>query len=209
MKYILAALLILCPLTSLGADARFSNGILEIDEVDVPFSPNVVHNAKLSLAEDGRWDLLEYSSGKETDNAISFGYEGGPCLSGYCSFPQLVITPSSISISHHSPVIGSDGVLIPSPRLGITMHQSNGQDLWDSIIKLEEFKSFSKLPDVIGDCLGCTDSPVAYIAIQSEGHVKQVRFEPQNGPAQLYGRLSEIYDEQSASLRLAMKQLGY
>ena len=208
MKNLIFALLILYPVNILGSDARFANGVLEIDEVDVTFPPGVVHNAKLGLAKDGRWDLLEYVEGKKTDRAIYFGYEEGPCVAGYCSFPQLVITPESATIYHKRSITTDDIPAISPSHIDLEM-QSLDQDLWKSVINLEEFKSFAALPDEIGNCLGCADSPVAYIAVQLEGQFKRIRFEPQDGPGQLYRRLLEIYNAQNTNLSLAIKKLGY
>jgi hypothetical protein len=206
MKFIIIILLTLYPFTIFSADVRFSNGILLIDEVDLPDTSKKVSNAKFRLAEDGRWDLLAYTEGGQAGDSIGFGFVDGPCLAGYCSSPDLVITPEKITLSNWSSTIDPDTKILSNADSSIS---KNDGSYWNATIKLFDLDSFFKLPDVIGDCLGCADSPVAYITIQYKGRFKQIRFEPGNGPAELFNSLLEIYIEQAKNLGLAMQELGF
>ncbi|MDO9311058.1 MAG: hypothetical protein Q7T85_05120, partial [Nitrosomonas sp.] len=123
----------------------------------------------------------------------------------YCSSPDLVITPEKITTSNGRFIMNSATAIWSSTNLSIT---KNDGSYWNSIIKLFDLESFFNLPDVIGDCLGCADSPVAYIVIQYKGKVKRIRFEPRNGPAELFDPLFEIYMEQTKNLELAIQELN-
>ncbi len=201
MKHIISILLICYASLSWGSDAQFSEDILNIDEVGVPFSPGTVQNVKLGLSKDGRWDLLQYTEGTRGVREIHFGVNGTFCP-GLCSSTTLSITPKSLTLNKSA---GTTDLSEPLPAINLI--QYHDEKFWSSIEQLVDFAEFEALPDNIG-CPGCADAPVFFIEIYYENRFKRVRFEEQDGSGDLYNRLKEILTDQEASLKLVIEKLG-
>ena len=202
MKYLISILLVLYTLQSWGSDAHFSDGTLDIDEINVDFSPGTVKNVKLGLANDGRWDLLQFSKGRPGVKEIKFGRTSFFCI-GYCS-TVLAITPNLISLSK-SGLLSVEDSLNTLPEINLS--EAYDETAWNSIAELVDFASFEAFPDTIG-CPGCADAEVFFIEIQYENKLKRVTFEEFDFTGDLYSRLKAILLEQEANLKLAIEKLG-
>ncbi|WP_350116677.1 hypothetical protein [Nitrosomonas sp.] len=94
-----------------GQSANYKDNSLSISEVTVPFSPGIVHDVQFKLAEDGRWDLLNYLNGSAGVREVRYGVSGNFC-SGYCS-THFEITQGSLLLTR-SAAFSDDGQTLPT-----------------------------------------------------------------------------------------------
>ncbi|SFM82245.1 hypothetical protein [Nitrosomonas communis] len=199
----LLLLLLLFPPLSWSENAYFSENILSIEEVSVP--PGKIVNAKLKLAEDGRWDLLQYQYAEEQKQKevrqIAFGFNSGFCF-GYCN-THVLINPYKITLTKIPNRLNSADEQLPN----IITEVTQSIDSWNSLVKLIDFSSFESLPDTIG-CPGCADAPSYFIQIDYDNKNKRIVFEEQDVPGgELFIRLNQILLEQDANLQLGIEKL--
>lgn len=185
-----------------GQSANYKDNSLSISEVTVPFSPGIVHDVQFKLAEDGRWDLLNYSNGPVGVRKVRYGVSGNFC-SGYCS-TLLEVTKVALLLTR-SAAVSDDGQTLPT----ISANALNTEESWNSLVKLIDFSSFEQLPDRLG-CPGCADGPIYSIEVHFEQKYKRIEFGNESdiaGIKAFYEKLNTIFDEQTTKLNQAIEKL--
>ncbi|MER0169681.1 MAG: hypothetical protein DU489_03555 [Nitrosomonas sp.] len=185
-----------------GQSANYKDNSLSISEVTVPFSPGIVHDVQFKLAEDGRWDLLNYLNGSAGVREVRYGVSGNFC-SGYCS-THLEITQGALLLTR-SAAFSDDGQTLPT----ISANALNTEESWNSLVKLIDFSSFEQLPDRLG-CPGCADGPIYFIEIYYEQKYKRIEFGNEIDVVEIkafYEKLKAISDEQTIKFNQALEKL--
>lgn len=185
-----------------GQSANYKDNSLSISEVTVPFSPGIVHDVQFKLAEDGRWDLLNYLNGSAGVREVRYGVSGNFC-SGYCS-THLEITQGALLLTR-SAAFSDDGQTLPT----ISANALNTEESWNSLVKLIDFSSFEQLPDRLG-CPGCADGPIYFIEIYYEQKYKRIEFGNETDVVEIkafYEKLKAISDEQTIKFNQALEKL--
>jgi len=179
-----------------------NNNSLSINEVTVPFSPGIVRDVQFKLAEDGRWDLLNYENGPAGVRKVSYSVRGNFC-SGYCS-TLLEVTQEAFLLTN-SATSSDDGQTLPT----ISANTLNTEESWNSLVKLIDFSSFEQLPDKLG-CPGCADGPIYSIEVHFEQKIKRIEFGHESDVAGIkafYEKLNTIFNEQTTKLSQAIEKL--
>lgn len=185
-----------------GQSASYKDNSLSISEVTVPFSPGIVHDVQFKLAEDGRWDLLNYSNGPAGVRNVRYGVSGNFC-SGYCS-TLLEVTKVALLLTR-SASFSDDGQTLPT----ISANTLNTEESWNSLVKLIDFTFFEKLPNGFG-CPGCADGPIYFIEIHYEQKYKRIEFEKETDVVEIkafYEKLKAISDEQTIKFNQTLEKL--
>ena len=185
-----------------GQSASYKDNSLSISEVTVPFSPGIVHDVQFKLAEDGRWDLLNYSNGPAGVRKVRYGVSGNFC-SGYCR--TLLEITQGVLVLTRSAAFSDDGQTLPT----ISANALNTEESWNSLVKLIDFAFFEKLPDGFG-CPGCTDGPIYFIEIYYEQKYKRIEFGNETDVVEIkafYEKLKAISDEQTIKFNQALEKL--
>jgi hypothetical protein len=185
-----------------GQSANYKDNSLSISEVTVPFSPGIVRDVQFKLADDGRWDLLNYLNGPAGVRKVRYGVSSNFC-SGYCS-THLEATQGTFLLTR-SGSFSDDGQTLPA----ISANALNTEESWNSLIKLIDFASFEQLPDSLG-CPGCADGPIYFIEIHFEQKIKRIEFGHESdiaGIKAFYEKLNTIFDEQTTKLSQAIEKL--
>ena len=185
-----------------GQNANYNDNSLSINEVTVPFSPGIVRDVQFKLAEDGRWDLLNYLNGSAGVRKVSYGVSGGFCV-GYCG-TYLEVTQDALLLTH-SAAFSDDGQTLPT----ISANTLNTEESWNSLVKLIDFASFEQLPDRLG-CPGCADGPIYFIEVHFEQKIKRIEFGHESDVVEIkafYEKLNTIYNEQTTKFKQAIEKL--
>lgn len=185
-----------------GQSANYTDNSLSISEVTVPFSPGIVHDVQFKLAEDGRWDLLNYSNGPAGVRKVRYGVSGNFC-SGYCR--TLLEITQGVLVLTRSAAFSDDGQTLPT----ISAIALNTEESWNSLVKLIDFAFFEKLPDGFG-CPGCADGPIYFIEIYYEQKYKRIEFGNETDVVEIkafYEKLKTISDEQTIKFNQALEKL--
>ena len=186
----------------MGQSANYDNNSLNINEVMVSFSPGTVRDVQFNLAEDGRWDLLNYLNGPTGVRKVSYGVSSHFCI-GYCS-TYLEVTQAAFLLTRSS-AFSSDGQTLPT----ISTNALNNAESWNLLVKLIDFASFELFPDKLG-CPGCADGPIYFIEIHYEQKIKRIEFGNESDVVEikaLYEKLNTMLDEQTTKLRQAIEKL--
>lgn len=185
-----------------GQIANYNDNSLSINEVTVPFSPGIVRDMQFKLAEDGRWDLLNYLNGPAGVRKVSYGVSGNFCV-GYCG-TYLEVTQDALLLTN-SAAFSDDGQTLPT----ITANALNTEESWNSLVKLIDFASFEQLPDRLG-CPGCADGPIYFIEVHFEQKIKRIEFGNESdvvGIKTFHEKLKAISDEQTTKFKQAIEKL--
>lgn len=177
--------------------ASYNDNALNIGEVTVPFSPGTVRDVQFKLAEDGRWDLLNYENGPAGVKKINYGEYGYFCTSN-CGGISLEVTQGALSLNKSI-----------ASSVNISVNTANTEESWNSLVKLIDFASFEQLPDRLG-CPGCADGPIYFIEVHFEQKTKRIEFGDASDVVEIkafYEKLNAIFNEQNAKLRQAIEKL--
>lgn len=185
-----------------GQSANYNDNSLSINEVMVTFSPGIVRDVQFKLAEDGRWDLLNYLNGPAGVRKVSYGVSGNFCI-GYCS-THLEVTQDAFLLTR-SAAFSSDEQILPT----ISANALNNEESWNSLVKLIDFASFELLPDKLG-CPGCADGPIYFIEVHYEQKIKRIEFGNESDVVEIktfHEQLKAISDEQTTKFKQAIEKL--
>ncbi len=177
--------------------ASYQDNVLIINEVSVPFSPGTVRNAQFKLAEDSRWDLLNYENGPTGIRKVNYGDYGNFCINN-CGGTNLEVTQDTLSLNKSI-----------APSVYISVNTANTEESWNSLVKLIDFAFFEKLPNRLG-CPGCADGPIYFIEIYYEQKFKRIEFGNETDVVEIksfYEKLRAIFDEQTIKINQALEKL--